>query len=155
MPSSHSTVVDEANTGQRIPLSISLVLILSSLAQNQWYCFLSLVVWLNLPFYGKSRDLLSTHSRGWVRDYVWHCMDELNWERLSYDYCWCAVEERCSYRTMFVCVCVWCFTDRWLVLDQTPGLCLLNDRWWSHFRAHLEGGREERHRFPIKALPLS
>lgn len=54
-----------------------------------------------------------------------------------------------------LCVCVWCFTDRWLVLDQTPGLCLLNDRWWSHFRAHLEGGREERHRFPIKALPLS
>ncbi len=54
-----------------------------------------------------------------------------------------------------VCVCVWCISEQvaWMS-DQTPGLRLLNDRWWSHYRAHLEGGGE-RQRLSICALCLS
>lgn len=41
-----------------------------------------------------------------------------------------------------VCACaVCCFSAQVAaVLEKTPGLRLLNDRWWSHCRAHVEGG---------------
>lgn len=41
---------------------------------------------------------------------------------------------------MRVSECVHCISEQVAaVLEQTPGLRLLSDRWWSHCRAHLEG----------------
>lgn len=79
----------------------------------------------------------------WVRDYFGDCADEIHWTRLSYGWGWSTVERQwCAHSgCMCACVLVRCFSEQVAVAsDQTPGLRLLSDRWWSHCRAHLEGG---------------